>query len=455
MQRNPRGRKNERIYRRRRIVAATVLAIVFVALLIGTALGAAHLTSGSGTCQRCHEMRPYYQSWQQSAHRSVECAQCHIPSGTVGLVRAKIGALREVYVHFAGDGDHAAAGQLGRPADDVSVVPPQAGGCRPTPPPRSPTAAHTSGACSDCHRGLFHPTAPPAKPIPAVAKLGTMDNCLTCHDGTTAPKTCSTCHTPPHKTSGECSVCHTPKSWKQPVALSASVPEEACLTCHPKPKDVTLKNSTFSHAAHKAEACVDCHDKQLHPGKKGSAKVSMASCLTCHDGTTAPKKCSTCHTAPHPAFGECGLCHTAKNWTPVSAAEAAKRGFDHPLALNGRHATLKCASCHETFGAPPRRLRPSLRSAWAATAIKHKGLTDCTRCHKTSGWTPANFAHPGVSGMNWRGMACGDCHPRRVRHPYVHQVPREQRARRLRRPDGSAARDSVLTSCCLGVTLRP
>lgn len=55
-------------------------------------------------CQRCHEMRPYYQSWQHSAHRSVECAQCHIPSGTVGLLLSKIGALREVYVRIAGEG---------------------------------------------------------------------------------------------------------------------------------------------------------------------------------------------------------------------------------------------------------------------------------------------------------------------------------------------------------------
>src|SRR5450759_2687382 len=99
----PSREEKQRTFRRRRLTAATVLVIVFVALLMGTALGAAHLTSGSGICQQCHEMQPYYQSWQQSAHKSVECAQCHIPSGTVGLLLAKIGALREVYVHIAGE----------------------------------------------------------------------------------------------------------------------------------------------------------------------------------------------------------------------------------------------------------------------------------------------------------------------------------------------------------------
>lgn len=385
------------------------MVIVFVLLLMGTALGAAHLTSGSGMCQRCHEMRPYYQSWQHSAHRSVECAQCHIPSGTVELLLSKIGALREVYVHIAGAGD--------MPLRVDSKVP-QATclSCHPKPTDATYASssfthtAHTSGACSDCHRGLFHPTAPPAKPVPAVAKLGTKDNCLTCHDGTTAPKTCSICHTAVHKASGECDACHTMKSWSEPVALNASVPMKACLTCHPQLKDVTLESSTFSHAAHKAETCINCHDKQLHPSKKSSTPVSKASCLTCHDGTTASKTCSTCHKAAHADFGECSLCHTEKNWTMVSAAEAAKRGFDHPFPLNGGHATLKCASCHKTFGTGKAAAALPTKCV-GCHGDRHNGLTDCTRCHTTSGWTPANFAHPGVSGMNWRGMACSGCHP--------------------------------------------
>jgi nitrate/TMAO reductase-like tetraheme cytochrome c subunit len=411
----PSREEKQRTFRRRRLTAATVLVIVFVALLMGTALGAAHLTSGSGICQQCHEMQPYYQSWQQSAHKSVECAQCHIPSGTVGLLLAKIGALREVYVHIAGE--EAMPLQVNSKVPRATCL-----SCHPKPTDATYASssfthtAHTSGACSDCHRGLFHPTAPPAKPVPAVAKLGTMDNCLTCHDGTTAPKTCNTCHKAPHKASGECRACHTPKSWSQPIALSASVSKEACLTCHPKQKDVTLKSSTFSHDAHKAETCADCHNKQLHPSKKSSTTVSMASCLTCHNGTRAPKTCSTCHKAPHAAFGECGLCHTAKNWTPVSAAaavsgaKAAKAGFAHPFALNGRHATLKCASCHKTLGTGKAAAALPTKCV-GCHGDKHKGLTDCTRCHKTSGWTPANFTHPGVSGMNWRGMACSDCHP--------------------------------------------
>jgi len=402
--------EKQKVYRRRRLTAATVLVIVFVVLLMGTALGAAHLTSGSGMCQRCHEMQPYYQSWQHSAHRSLECAQCHIPSGTVGLLLSKIGALREVYVHVAGEG--AMPLQV-----DTKVPRATCLSCHPEPTDAIYATssfahgAHASGVCSDCHRGLFHPAAPPAKPVPATAKLGAMDNCLTCHDGTKAPEACSTCHKAPHKASGECGACHTPKSWSQPVALDASVSREACLACHPKLKDVTLKNSTFSHAAHESEACADCHDKQLHPGKKGATRVSMASCLTCHDGTSAPKTCSTCHVAPHKASGECGMCHTAKNWTPVSAAEAAKRGFDHPFALKGRHATLKCASCHKTFVGTTKAAAALPMKCAGCHGDRHKGLTDCARCHKTSGWTPASFSHPGVSGMNWRGMACSDCHP--------------------------------------------
>lgn len=391
-----------------------VLAVVGLALLMGTALGAAHLTSGSGMCRQCHEMQPYYKGWQQSAHKSLECAQCHIPSGTVGLVKAKIGALREVYVHFSG--------VVHMPLEVESTVPRATClSCHPKPADATYAtsafkhAAHTSGDCVDCHRGLFHPASAPAKPGPAAAKLGTMADCLTCHDGETAPKTCSTCHTAPHKATGQCGACHTAKDWKASVALSASMPADACRTCHPKPKDVALKNAAFSHGAHKNTACLACHKNQAHPGKKGSTSVSMSSCLTCHDGRAASKTCATCHQASHAAFGECGLCHTKKNWTPVSAAaavsgaKAAKGGFAHPFALNGRHATLKCAGCHKTGTTNAAAALPT--KCVGCHGDRHKGLTDCTRCHKTSGWTPANFTHPGVSGMNWRGMACSNCHP--------------------------------------------
>lgn len=401
--------EKRRIYRRRRLAVILVLAVVGLALLMGTALGAAHLTSSSGVCRQCHEMQPYYKGWQQSVHKSLECAQCHIPSGTVGLVKAKMGALREVYVHFAG--------AVHMPLEVDSAVPRETClSCHPKPADATYTtsafkhAAHTSGDCVDCHRGLFHPASAPAKPDSAGAKLGTMADCLTCHDGETAPKTCSTCHTAPHKATGECSACHTAKDWKATMALSASMPADACRTCHPKPKDVTLKNAAFSHGAHKTTACLACHNNQAHPGKTNTTPVSMASCLTCHDGRAAAKTCATCHQAKHADFGECGLCHTEKNWTPVSAAEAARRGFDHPLALSGRHAALKCADCHKTIATG--KAAPALPTKCSGChGDKHGGLTDCTRCHTTGGWSPANFSHPGVSGMNWRGMACGSCHP--------------------------------------------
>lgn len=156
---HPRGsslsrEEKRRIHRRRQFAIVLVLAAVGFALLMGTALGAAHLTSGSGVCRQCHEMQPYYKGWQQSAHKSLECAQCHIPSGTVGLVKAKIGALREVYVHFAG--------VVHMPLEVESTVPRATClSCHPKPADATYAtsafkhAAHISGDCVDCHPGAL------------------------------------------------------------------------------------------------------------------------------------------------------------------------------------------------------------------------------------------------------------------------------------------------------------
>jgi nitrate/TMAO reductase-like tetraheme cytochrome c subunit len=84
---------------------AKVLAIAVAALLVlGVAVAAsASYSERSSFCvTACHEMQPFGATWKASSHSRVACVRCHIKSGAVELVKAKVSALREVYVHFAG-----------------------------------------------------------------------------------------------------------------------------------------------------------------------------------------------------------------------------------------------------------------------------------------------------------------------------------------------------------------
>ena len=82
------------------LIVLPILLVVFAA----TSLVAASYTERSSFCvSACHEMHPYGTTWKASVHRDVACVKCHIKPGFVSLVKAKGSALREVYVHFAGE----------------------------------------------------------------------------------------------------------------------------------------------------------------------------------------------------------------------------------------------------------------------------------------------------------------------------------------------------------------
>lgn len=83
---------------RRNLLKTVILS--GLALLIA-AIAGAEFTSRPSFCRSCHEMQPMYDAWQTSAHREVACLRCHADPGVVGLARAKINGLGEVYYHFA------------------------------------------------------------------------------------------------------------------------------------------------------------------------------------------------------------------------------------------------------------------------------------------------------------------------------------------------------------------
>lgn len=67
--------------------------IVTLLILLGLIYTSAELTSRSSFCRSCHNMKPYYASWQASNHKDVECVKCHIRPGFKGKIHAKFEGL--------------------------------------------------------------------------------------------------------------------------------------------------------------------------------------------------------------------------------------------------------------------------------------------------------------------------------------------------------------------------
>ena len=62
-----------------------------------------YATSAPRFCGTCHEVEKYVTSWDASAHKAINCLECHQPSGELGKFHAKARGLNYVFQHFSGD----------------------------------------------------------------------------------------------------------------------------------------------------------------------------------------------------------------------------------------------------------------------------------------------------------------------------------------------------------------
>ncbi len=75
-----------------RIGSLRVAAVFGAFLLVVTLLTAFSgiYTSRPEFCRSCHNMEPYYISWQESSHSHVSCVKCHFPPGVGEKIRGKM-----------------------------------------------------------------------------------------------------------------------------------------------------------------------------------------------------------------------------------------------------------------------------------------------------------------------------------------------------------------------------
>lgn len=420
-----------------------------------------------GECSLCHSAV----SWKKNQfnhnqrakfklageHLKVACENCHPATGATQKFR---GVPQQCEGCHQKQGD-AAHGNFGA----CSTCHPTTDAFKPSPFSHATTGfplvgRHGKVSCKDCHQDKLrgYPKAPvPVKKAGrsswlqgALAWLPTNDAVLFSVAPHVKEATCSHCHADPHqgstKADGECSVCHTSEAWKPstftverhastPFPLTGKHATTSCKLCHFEPKlddvpKVCSRCHVDRHDGRLGTTCEKCHTTTAFAPVPGfdhavtgftlDGKHAQATCADCHQGklgkalsmvTSSPVKCGTCHQAQHGAElgSDCRACHEPSKGPFSKARGMTTQHQQTGFALERRHASLKCGTCHTAAGPPPTQRCASCH------ADPHSGQLGqgCEDCHQADRFRVVRFDHD-RTGWPLRGrhfMApCASCH---------------------------------------------
>ncbi len=373
---------------RRKLLVGLLCVAGFTGIVV-----AFHETSTPRFCGSCHEMGYEFRTWRASSHGRVSCGHCHYHPGVIGMVRTKLGAVREAAVHVRDRPDESEIGP------GIAEVPSERClECHKREKLPGKFTYHLliithrkhlerGAQCTDCHANLVHGGKAPFKNTP------TMAACLVCHDGEEAPNRCGLCHQklgevrPPlynptwvnqHKenlaTSGAdvCQRCHG---------------QDFCKTCHaitrPHPADWVRQHEKIDEDERKR--CTTCHETR---GRRPEADF----CTECHEARRAH---GSGFLARHPAEFQkepdaCGQCHKETFCADCHAiymphgtgwlAEHAQAARDKRDSCRTCHEDEFCRSCH-TSGRPK-----SHTADWSQIhpATAKRSPDGCRVCHPTN-----------------------------------------------------------------------
>ncbi len=157
--------------------------------------------------------------------------------------------------------------------------------------------------------------------------------------------------------------------------------------------------------------CQKCHE----PGRK----VTAERCLSCHKPIA--ERIAQHKGVHRDVKDDCVSCHVEHAGRDAELRPLDRKSFDHTketgFALDGKHATVKCESCHKT------RSFLTARPECASCHLDvHRGALgpDCARCHSTAvAFRDAakSFDHAlaafALTGAH-RTVACEKCHANKV-----------------------------------------
>jgi hypothetical protein len=186
-----------------------------------------------------------------------------------------------------------------------------------------------------------------------------------------------------------------------------------CFACHEDdynsvedPNHVTNNFSTDCTECHTTDAWLPVQFDHAQTQFPLTGAHLTLECIACHaDGyQDTPTNCFTCHEDDYNSVEDpnhvtnnfstdCTECHTTDAWLPVQ--------FDHAqtqFPLTGAHLTLECIACHaDGYQDTPTDCfachEDDYNSVEDPNHVTNNFSTDCTECHTTDGWSPAQFDH--------------------------------------------------------------
>ncbi|QDU65447.1 cytochrome c3 family protein [Engelhardtia mirabilis] len=322
------------------------------------------------------------------AHTDLACAACHEPSAPQQALR-----FDAVGTSCADCHDDAHGGEFDR-------------------------GPFASASCSECHSDTaFRP-----------AHFGLDQHGLTgfALDGAHGAVGCAACHTErldsgPLRFAGlqdDCAACHTDvhDGLLAQAAVALASPSNAqaaptdCAECHGATTFSEVDRAAFDHGrtgfalvgAHAQAQCETCH----RPAKTADADLRRFGRASDLFGASMTR-CDDCHADAHGgallpvggAVADCSACHGSEAFAPATI------DFDHGrwtgIGLEGGHAGLECAGCHE-------------RPAVSAHGPRNLGLVRGSRCYDC-------HADPHVAQFgDVRGDSCLRCHDGDARLTFDH-----------------------------------
>jgi hypothetical protein len=234
--------------------------------------------------------------------------------------------------------------------------------------------AHRTTKCTECHRSELR-TGEAVARAPG-QRAGHWTGLET---------TCLSCHTDVHRgtVSATCESCHSAERWVPAPAFSHDSTEYPLTGRH---RDVT---------------CEACHGARTSAPRPGGSKIDPAF------KPLRTAECASCHRDPHGGRlgAACSQCHVTTGFGDPKAG-----GFDHGKTrypLRGRHASVRCAACHEAGNKTPAftTCASCHVDAHAATAPLAAKGSDCAACHDERGFRPSTF-----SEARHQAGRCATCH---------------------------------------------
>lgn len=261
-----------------------------------------------------------------------------------------------------------------------------------------------------------------------------------------APTECVSCHrnNDVHKGNlGElCADCHSEERWTEPqfahdetdFPLKGAHRDAKCQSCHIDQKMSAVSSecsvchaSADVHQGNNGAQCGDCHgndqwsDTEFNHTRdtqyplQGAHK--QATCGACHQDKPLDEplntRCRACHGNDDVHLGSlgprCESCHKPEGW--------GKATFDHEktrFALQGVHADLSCAACHQVHESAIDSA-VTCRDCHASDDPHDAGLGErCETCHSQQKWSDkVQFNHDltafPLSGMH-AASSCDACH---------------------------------------------